>query len=85
MEKYLIERGWVTAEDVKRIDAEVSAYMEKERAIAEASPMPDGADAGTNVYFPNDVDIPVKYGPVKVREANKDLKLRESSAVTHYK
>ena len=37
------------------------------------------------VYFPNDVDIPVKYGPVKVREANKDLKLRESSAVTHYK
>jgi hypothetical protein len=59
--------------------------MEEERAFAEASPMPDPADAGTDVYFDNATAIPLKYGEVRVENANASAKLAESSATTHYK
>jgi TPP-dependent pyruvate/acetoin dehydrogenase alpha subunit len=85
MEKYLIERKWATEADIRRIDGEVTSFMEKERAIAEASPMPDGSEVSEEVYAPNDIELPAKYGQVKVREANKKQELSESSAVTHYK
>ncbi len=85
MEQYLAERGWMTAEEAKTIGAEVEAMMEKERDIAEASPMPDPADAGTDVYFDNATDIPLKYGAVRVQNANQSAQLAESSATTHYK
>ena len=85
MEKYLIERGWMTEAESKKIQAEVDAYMEEERAFAEASPMPDPADAGTDVYFDNAAEIPLKYGEVQVQNANASAKLAESSATTHYK
>ena len=85
METYLIERGWLTAADAKKIQTDVDAYMEEERAFAEASPMPDPADAGTDVYFDNESNIPLKYGEVRVQNANASAKLAESSATTHYK
>ena len=47
--------------------------------------MPDPAEAGTDVYFENSVEIPLKYGEVKVQNANASAKLAESSATTHYK
>lgn len=85
MEQYLIERGWLTAEEASRIKAEVDAFMEEERAFAEASPMPDPAEAGTDVYFDNALQIPLKYGEVRVQNANASARLAESSATTHYK
>jgi TPP-dependent pyruvate/acetoin dehydrogenase alpha subunit len=85
MEKYLIERGWLTEAESKKIQADVDKYMEEERAFAEASPMPDPSEAGTDVYFDNSEEIPLKYGEVKVQNANASAKLAESSAVTHYK
>ena len=85
MEKYLIERGWLTAEEAKKIQTDVDTLMEEERAFAEASPMPDPADAGTDVYFDNETGIPLKYGEVRVQNANASAKLAESSATTHYK
>lgn len=85
MEKYLIERNWLTPEEAKKIQADVDTYMEEERAFAEASPMPDPADAGTDVYFDNETGIPLKYGEVRVQNANASAKLAESSATTHYK
>jgi TPP-dependent pyruvate/acetoin dehydrogenase alpha subunit len=85
MEQYLIERGWLTAEEAKKIQADVDTFMEEERAFAEASPMPDPADAGTDVYFDNETGIPLKYGEVRVQNANASAKLAESSATTHYK
>jgi hypothetical protein len=36
------------------------------------------------VYFPNDQDIPAKYGKV-IAKGSSERKLGESSAVTHYK
>jgi TPP-dependent pyruvate/acetoin dehydrogenase alpha subunit len=85
MEQYLIERGWLTAAEAKKVQADVDTLMEEERAFAEASPMPDPADAGTDVYFDNEVGIPLKYGEVRVQNANASAKLAESSATTHYK
>jgi len=85
MEQYLIERGWLTAAEAKKIQADVDTLMEEERAFAEASPMPDPAIAGTDVYFDNEAGIPLKYGEVRVQNANASAKLAESSATTHYK
>ncbi len=85
MEEYLIGRGWMTAEQATQIRAEVDALMESERDFAEASPMPDPADAATDVYFDNAVDIPLKYGEVRVKNANESARLAEASATTHYK
>ena len=59
--------------------------MEAERDFAEASPLPDPSDAGTDVYFDNAVEIPVKYGEVRVKNANESARLAEASATTHYK
>ncbi len=85
MEAYLIDRGWMTAEESKKIQTDVDALMEEERTFAEESPMPDPSDAGTDVYFDNAIRIPLKYGEVRVQNANASAKLAESSATTHYK
>ncbi len=83
-EKFLAEQGWMTDEEKKKINDGVKKLMDSERDIAEASPMPNGADAATDVYMA-DGDIPLKYGPVKVRAHNEAAKLTESSAPGHYK
>jgi TPP-dependent pyruvate/acetoin dehydrogenase alpha subunit len=67
------------------MEEEVVAFMETERAKAEASPMPDPSEAGTDVYVEDGVEIPLKYGEVKVFSANVAAKLAESSAPGHYK
>jgi TPP-dependent pyruvate/acetoin dehydrogenase alpha subunit len=85
MEEYLIGRGWMTAEEAKKIQADVDKLMEAERDFAEASPLPDPSEAGTDVYFDNAVEIPVKYGEVRVKNANESARLAEASATTHYK
>ncbi len=80
-----MECGWLTAEESKKIQADVDQLMDEERTFAEASPMPDSAEAGKDVYFDNATDIPLKYGEVRVQNANASAKLAESSAITHYK
>ena len=84
-ENFLAEQGWMTDNEKKSIHDGVRKLMDSERDIAEASPMPDGADAATDVYVADGVDIPLKYGPVKVRALNEAAKLTESSAPGHYK
>ena len=84
-EEFLAAQGWMSEAEKKRINDGVQKLMEDERDIAEASPMPDGAEAGTDVYLDNSVEIPLKYGPVKVRKLNPAVHLTESSAPGHYK
>ncbi|MHB1699984.1 MAG: thiamine pyrophosphate-dependent dehydrogenase E1 component subunit alpha [Acidobacteriaceae bacterium] len=84
-EKFLAEQGWMTDDEKKKINDGVRKLMDSERDIAEASPMPNGTDAATDVYVADGVDIPLKYGPVKVRALNEAAKLTESSAPGHYK
>ncbi len=85
MENYMKETGWMTDEQIAGMHAEVRSFIDAERAIAEAAPMPSPEDAGTDVYFDNSVDIPVKYGEVRVKQASQGRKLAESSAPGHYK
>jgi TPP-dependent pyruvate/acetoin dehydrogenase alpha subunit len=83
--QYLIAKGWLTDSSADSLDAEVLEYIDHERTIAEAAPMPvAGPEELNDVYFPNDIEIPLRYGEVKSRGAA-DRKLTESSAVTHYK
>jgi TPP-dependent pyruvate/acetoin dehydrogenase alpha subunit len=83
-ENFLREQGWINDDELKAISDGVNAWMDAERDFAEASPMPDPADAATDVYM-DDGPIALKYGPVVVHEANDHAKLKESSAPGHYK
>ena len=84
-EQFLAGQGWMSEDEKKTINDGVKKLMESERDIAEASPMPDGKDGATDVYVADGVEIPLKYGPVKVRASNEAAKLTESSAPGHYK
>jgi len=85
MENYMKETGWMTETQMKELHKEVQRFVDEERAIAEAAPMPQPEEAGTDVYCDNSVEIPVKYGEVRVKQANRNRKLAESSAPGHYK
>jgi TPP-dependent pyruvate/acetoin dehydrogenase alpha subunit len=85
MERYMKETGWMTENQIAEMHAEVQRFIDAERAIAEAAPMPAPEEAGTDVYCDNALDIPVKYGEVRVKQANEQRKLGESSAPGHYK
>jgi TPP-dependent pyruvate/acetoin dehydrogenase alpha subunit len=85
MEQYLKETGWMTEAQMKEMHADVQRYIDEERAKAEAAPMPSPEEAGTDVYCDNLIDIPVKYGEVRVKQSNAGRKLSESSAPGHYK
>jgi pyruvate dehydrogenase E1 component alpha subunit/2-oxoisovalerate dehydrogenase E1 component alpha subunit len=85
LEQYVKEAGWMTDAQIAAMHAEVQKFIDEERAIAIAAPMPSPEEAATDVYFDNSVEIPLKYGPVRVKQANSDRKLSESSAPGHYK
>lgn len=85
MEGYMKETGWMTESQIAEMHAEVQRFIDAERAIAEAAPMPAPEEAGTDVYCDNALEIPVKYGEVRVKQANEQRKLAESSAPGHYK
>lgn len=85
MEQYMKETGWMTEKQISEMHAEVQRFIDAERAIAEAAPMPSPEEAGTDVYFDNSVEIPAKYGEVRVKQASRGRKLSESSAPGHYK
>ncbi len=85
MERYMKETGWMNEKQIAEMHTDVQRFIDEERAIAEAAPMPAPEDAGTDVYCDNSVEIPVKYGEVRVKQANQSRKLSESSAPGHYK
>src|SRR3954462_3084727 len=85
MEKYLLDRGWLTEKENKDLIADVQAQIDRDRDIADASPFPKPEDATTGVYLDNSVKIPFKYGPPKVKAVKKGEKIGEASNVSHYK
>jgi TPP-dependent pyruvate/acetoin dehydrogenase alpha subunit len=83
--EYIIGKGWLTEEKMSALEKEVDDFINKERDAAEAAPLPvAGPQEINDVYFPDNVDIPPKYGEVKTT-GSAEHKLTESSAVTHYK
>jgi len=84
---YLIGKNWIDETKMGALEQEVTDYINAERQIAEDAPMPQPesfANEMAEVYFPNDQDIPAKYGKV-IAKGSSERKLGESSAVTHYK
>jgi TPP-dependent pyruvate/acetoin dehydrogenase alpha subunit len=54
----LIENGWATAETLQRIDEEVDAALAAAEQEADASPLPEPAEALTDVYADGPVHEP---------------------------
>ncbi|HUQ49736.1 MAG TPA: thiamine pyrophosphate-dependent dehydrogenase E1 component subunit alpha [Terriglobales bacterium] len=85
MEKYLLDRGWLTTEQNEKLIADVQNQIDTDRDIADASPFPGPEDASKDVYLDNSHKVPFKYGPPKVKEVKKGEKIGEASNVSHYK
>jgi pyruvate dehydrogenase E1 component alpha subunit/2-oxoisovalerate dehydrogenase E1 component alpha subunit len=85
-EKYLLDKKWVSAEELKRIADDVQAQVDKDRDIAVASPMPNPEDAATGVYCEDGCHtIKPKYATPKTKKAAAGAKLKESEAAIHFK
>jgi TPP-dependent pyruvate/acetoin dehydrogenase alpha subunit len=85
MEKYLLDRGWLTMEQHEELVADVQKQIDSDRDIADASPFPGPNEATQGVYLDNSVKIPFKYGPPKVKKVDKGVKIGEASNISHYK
>jgi TPP-dependent pyruvate/acetoin dehydrogenase alpha subunit len=86
-ESYLLDKGCLTEKQNRELVADVERQVEADREIAEASPMPDAAEAATGVYCePGCHPIAPKYGGVK-RDEKKQRggKLKESEAALHFR
>ncbi len=63
LEDYLTKvKGWLTQEENARLIAEVEREIEAERAVAEASPMPDPATTPQHVYCEGCHEVKPRYG-----------------------
>src|ERR1051326_4891407 len=83
-EKYLLEKKWLTPDQNQKLIAEIQKQVEEDRAIAEASPMPEPHTAAEGVYCDGCHEIKPKYGmPQKARRS--EGKLKESEAAIHFK
>ncbi len=85
MERYLLDRGWLTEAENKDLIADVQAQIDRDRDIADASPFPTPETVTEGLYLDNSVKIPFKYGKPKVKEVQKGVKIGEASNVSHYK
>jgi len=85
-EKYLLEKKWITAQELQRMAQEIQQIVDKDRDIAEASPMPKPEDAATGVYCDGVCHtIKPKYAMPKTRKSAAGAKLKESEAAIHFK
>src|SRR5712692_1446531 len=82
-EKYLLEKKWLTAKQNQSLIAEVEKEVEEDRAVAEASPMPNPEDAAKGVWCDGCHEIKPKYGTPKVAKGSG--KLKQSEAAIHFK
>jgi hypothetical protein len=82
MEKYLLQRGWLTETANKEIIEAAQKEIDRDREIADASPYPDGSTAGERVFCDSSTDIPFLYGGPKTKMVDKK-KLAAASDVAH--
>lgn len=89
MERYLIEeKKWLTAEHHEALVRDVESQLERERAAAEASPMPTAQEDAQHqgVYCDTNChNIKPKYGSVQfgVTPSNKAATRKKSEAAVH--
>src|SRR5512146_3109134 len=66
-ESFLIEKQWLTPEQNQVLIAGVERELEADREAAVNSPMPDPDTAAQGTYCEGCHDVPLKYGPPKVK------------------
>jgi TPP-dependent pyruvate/acetoin dehydrogenase alpha subunit len=84
MEKYLLQKGWLTAKQNEELQRSVQLQIEEDREAADASPFPEGPTAAERVFCENSVKIPFLYGEPKVKKVGKQ-KAAKGSDVTHFR
>src|SRR5438552_4855527 len=82
-EKYLLEKKWLTPKQNQALIAVVEKEVEEDRAVAEASPLPNPEDAAKGVWCEDCHDIKPKYGTPKAAKGSG--KLKRSDAAIHFK
>ena len=87
LEKYLLDKKWLTVEENKKLIAEIEKQLEEDRKFAEASPMPKPEAAEGGVYCEAGCHaIKPKYGGVKVAAGKRAAgKPKETEAALHFK
>ena len=85
MEKYLLDRAWLTRERNEALLAEVQSEIDRDREIADACAFPGPEVALGGVYPDNSTRIPFKYGGPSVREIQKGQKAGTSKEAAHFK
>jgi TPP-dependent pyruvate/acetoin dehydrogenase alpha subunit len=69
-EKYLLEKGWLSEDDNRKLIAGVDRELEADRDAAVASPMPDPGSTPQEVYCEDGCHtVSPKYGVPKSRES----------------
>lgn len=84
MEKYLVARNWLTKEENQKLIADVQAEIDRDRDIADASPLPQPQGAAGGVYVENSVKIPFKYGTPKVKQVTKASRGNAQGDAAHF-
>ncbi|HKD80104.1 MAG TPA: thiamine pyrophosphate-dependent dehydrogenase E1 component subunit alpha [Candidatus Angelobacter sp.] len=83
--KYLFDKKWLTQAEDERLSAEVDKEIDAERAVAEASPMPEPHTAAEGVYCEDGChEVRPKYG-IRQKARRSEGKLKETEAAIHFK
>jgi TPP-dependent pyruvate/acetoin dehydrogenase alpha subunit len=83
-EKYLLENGWLSPEDNRKLIADVDRELEADREAAVASPMPDPATTPQQVYCQDGCHrVLPKYGPPASLEPGAASPPESSAAAVH--
>src|SRR5947209_18237189 len=85
MEQYLLAKKWIDRNGLDAIIKSVDEQLDADRALAEASPYPDGATVAENVYCDNARELPPKYGAPTFRTPDASVFTKESGANVHLK
>jgi TPP-dependent pyruvate/acetoin dehydrogenase alpha subunit len=86
LEKYLIDKKWLTAAENEQLIADVERELEEDREFAVASPMPEPESAAGGVYCERGChQIKPKYQVPKVRVTKGSVATQNKEAVVHLK
>ena len=84
LEKFLLEKKWLTADQNRALIADVERELEADREFAVNSPMPEPATTPLEVYCEGCHEIKPKYGmPKAARRSEGSAQPRQSESAVH--
>jgi TPP-dependent pyruvate/acetoin dehydrogenase alpha subunit len=85
LEKYLLEKKWLTAKENDALIASVEKELDADREFAVASPMPQPESAAGGVCCEGCHEIRPKYGVPRVRVTKSGVRTQDKEVVVHLK